>query len=74
VRPGNRYMRRTLGALVTDGAVLVVVCRVCNNRRMLYPIDLINDYGETCYVVDLRPRLRCSKCRRFAALIHEATR
>jgi hypothetical protein len=74
VRPGNRYIRRTLEAVAKDGAVLIVVCGNCKNRRILSPADLIKKYGEMRYVHDLRPRLRCSNCKRCRALIHEATR
>ena len=51
MRPGNRYAHeggigRTLGQLVAAKMALVAVCRRCKHRRVLYPANLIPEFGE----------------------------
>ena len=61
MRPGNRYAReggiaRTLGQLVAAKMALVAVCRRCKHRRLLYPANLIPQYGEDFPAVELTSR------------------
>jgi DNA-directed RNA polymerase subunit RPC12/RpoP len=77
LRPDNRYARergRTLGDLVKTKIAMVVVCRRCKHRRVLYPANLIPRFGEHCPAIDLRERLRCSNCRGRMANLHESSR
>jgi len=79
MRPGNRYAHetgsgRTLGQLVRAKMALVVVCRRCKHRRVLYPANLIARFGENCPGIELRTRLRCSSCRGRMANLHESSR
>jgi hypothetical protein len=78
MRPGNRYARetssRTLGDLMNAKMALVVVCRRCKHRRILYPANLVERYGQQFRAIDLQPRLRCSSCRGCVANIHESSR
>jgi hypothetical protein len=80
MRPGNRYAReaeerRTLGDLVRRKTALVVICRRCKPRRLLFPAALVHQLGETFKVIDLRKRLRCGGCRGYGtANLHESSR
>jgi len=79
MRPGNRYARetgsgRTLGQLVCAKMALVVVCRRCKHRRVIYPANLIARFAEDCPAIELRHRLRCSSCRGRMANLHESSR
>ena len=79
MRPGNRYAReagigRTLGELVRAKMALVAVCRRCKHRRLLYPANLIPQFGEGFPAIELRERLRCSGCRGRMANLHESSR
>jgi hypothetical protein len=79
MRPGNRYARergesRTLGDLVRAKKALVVICRRCKHRRLLYPANLIPQFGESCPAITLRERLRCTQCRYRSANLHESAR
>ena len=79
MRPGNRYARetgtgRTLGEMVSAKMALVVVCRRCKHRRVLYPANFIARYGEHFPVIELQPHLRCSGCRGRMANLHESSR
>jgi len=79
MRPGSRYAReegigRTLEQLVAAKMALVAVCRRCKHRRLLYPANLIPQYGEDFPAVELRDRLRCSGCRGRVANLHESSR
>jgi hypothetical protein len=75
MRPGNRYDRgKTLGDLVRAKLVLLAVCRRCKHERVLYPITLIERFGEHAPAIDIRPLLRCSACRYRSANLHETGR
>ena len=79
MRPGNRYAKergegRTLGELARAKMALVAVCPRCKHRRVLYPAVLIEQFGEACPAISLRPRLRCSGCRRRSPNLHESAR
>jgi hypothetical protein len=79
MRPGNRYARetgasRTLGELVRAKMALVAVCRRCKHRRLLYPANLIRQFGEDFSAIQLRERLRCSGCKGRVANLHESSR
>jgi DNA-directed RNA polymerase subunit RPC12/RpoP len=79
LRPGNRYARetgagRTLAQLVLAKMALVAICRRCKHRRVLYPANLIFEFGEDFPAIQLRDRLRCSKCRYRFANLHESAR
>jgi DNA-directed RNA polymerase subunit RPC12/RpoP len=53
---------------------LVAVCRRCKHRRLLYPANLIPQFGEDFPAIELRERLRCSGCRGRMANLHESSR
>ena len=79
MRPGNRYARetgvgRTLGEMVRAKMALVAVCRRCKHRRVLYPANLIQRYGEDFPAIELRQRMRCTSCRGRMANLHESSR
>ena len=79
MRPGNRYARetgasRTLGQMVRAKMALVAVCRRCKHRRVIYPANLIPQFGEGFPAIELRERLRCSGCRGRMANLHESSR
>ena len=79
MRPGNRYAKergegRTLGELVRLKMALVVVCPRCKHRRLLYPANLIEKFGEDYPAINLRPRLRCTGCRHRSPNLHGASR
>jgi hypothetical protein len=79
LRPGNPYAPetgagRTLGELVQAKMALVAVCRRCKHRRVLYPVNLIPRFGETCPAIELRQLLRCGACRGRMANLHESAR
>jgi hypothetical protein len=79
MRPGNRYARETgasptLGELVRAKMALVAVCRRCKHRRLLYPANLIPQFGEEFPAIELRQRMRCSSCRATVANLHESSR
>lgn len=73
-RPPPTRPRRSLKELMVQKAALLVVCRRCKHRRLLYPARLSEQLGPDFQVIDLRQRLRCSQCRALAANIHETTR
>ena len=54
-------------------AVLIIVRRRCKHENVLYPLDLIPQFGEDYLAINLRPRLRCS-APVMDANIHEAAR
>jgi len=78
-RQGNRHARdadarRTLGDLIKGKIALVAICRRCKHRRLLFPGQLASR-GESLTIVELRRRLRCSRCGGYGtANLHEATR
>jgi molybdenum cofactor biosynthesis enzyme MoaA len=79
MRPGNRYAReegigRTLGQLVAAKMAFVAVCRRCKRQRVLYPANLIPQFGEDFPAIELRQHLRCSGCRGRVANLHESSR
>ena len=79
MRPGSRYARetgvgRTLGQLVQSKIALVAVCRRCKHRRLLFPANLIDGFGENFPAIELRARLRCTQCRGRMANLHESAR
>jgi len=79
LRPGNRYARetgigRTLGQLVLAKMALVAVCRRCKHRRVLYPANFIDRFGEDLPAIEIRKHLRCSSCRGRMANLHESSR
>jgi hypothetical protein len=79
MRPGNRYARetgvgRTLGELVRAKMALVAVCRRCKHRRLLYPANLIPQFGDDFPAIELRQRMRCSGCRGRVVNLHESSR
>jgi hypothetical protein len=79
MRSGNRYAKergegRTLGDLARAKMALVAVCPRCKHRRVLYPVSLIEQFGEACPAISLRPRLRCTGCRRRSPNLHESAR
>jgi hypothetical protein len=79
MRPGNRYARETgasrmLGELVRAKMALVAVCRRCKHRRVIYPANLIPEFGEDFPAIELRERLRCSGCKGRVANLHESSR
>jgi hypothetical protein len=79
MRPGNRYareagVRRTLGELVRSKMALFAVCRRCKHRRLLYPANLIPQFGEGFPAIEFRERLRCSGCRGRMANLYESSR
>jgi hypothetical protein len=53
---------------------LVAVCPPCKHRRVLYPAALIEQFGKACPAISLRPRLRCTGCRRRSPNLHESAR
>ena len=65
---------RTLGQLAQEKMALVVVCRRCKHRRVLYPRNLIERFGEHCPAITLRRWLRCTTCRARSANLHESAR
>lgn len=79
MRPGSRYARetgssRTLGELVRAKMALVAICRQCKHRRVIYPANLIDRFGEDCPAIELGQRLRCTFCRYRCANLHESSR
>ncbi len=75
MRPGNRYDRgNPLGDLIRAKLVLMAVCRRCKHQRPIYPLSLIDRFGEHCPAIDIRPLLRCSACRYRSANLHETGR
>jgi DNA-directed RNA polymerase subunit RPC12/RpoP len=77
MRPDNRHVRerhRTLGQLVIEKMALVAICRRCGHRRVLYPANYIARFGEHCFAIELRERLRCTQCRGRMANLHESAR
>ena len=79
MRPGNRYAKersegKTLGELVRAKMALVDVCPRCKHRRLLHPARLIDELGENYPAINLRPRLRCTRCHHRSPNLHEASR
>ena len=79
MRPGNRYAREqgerhTLGELAAGKIELVVVCRRCKHRRVLFTANLVAQYGENFRAIEMRERLRCSSCGGRVANVHECSR
>jgi hypothetical protein len=79
-RPGSRYHqppegRRTLLDVARDHAALMVTCRRCKHRGVLYPHHLAVDLGRDFPVDQIARRLRCTECRaKGAATVYEGTR
>jgi hypothetical protein len=75
MRPGNRYDRgNTLGEIIRAKLVLLAVCRRCQHQRLIYPLSLIERFGENTPAIDIRPHLRCTACRYRSANLHETGR
>ena len=53
---------------------LVAICRKCKHQRVLYPANYIPRFGEDCFAIELRERLRCTNCRGRVANLHESAR
>ena len=67
-------MGRTLGQLIHAKMALVVICRRCKHRRVLYPANYIPRFGVTCPAIELRKHLQCSRCHGRMANLHESAR
>lgn len=52
----------------------MAVCRRCKHQSLLYPLSLIERFGENCPAIDIRPLLRCRACRYRSANLHETGR
>ena len=75
MRPGNRHDRgNTLGDLIRAKLVLHAVCRRCKHQSLIYPLSLIERFGENTPAIDIRPLLRCRACRYRSANLHEVGR
>ena len=74
--PIQSFLKSEAGVRLLGGKpfAVLVICRRCKHRRVLYPARLSEDLGPDFQVIDLRQRLRCSQCRALAANIHETTR
>jgi len=70
----DRNLGRTLGQLIDTKMALVAICRRCKHRRVIYPANLIPQFGEGFPAIELRERLRCSGCRGRMANLHESSR
>jgi hypothetical protein len=70
----RRPAARTLGELIRAKLVLLSVCRRCKHQSLLYPLSLIERFGDNTPVIDIRARLRCTACRYRSANLHEASR
>ena len=73
-RPPVRNKGKTLGQLMDEKAALVAVCKQCKHRKLLYPAQFAAMLGRHYQAIDLRTRLRCSRCHCRAPLLHEMTR
>jgi hypothetical protein len=77
VRAGSWKAHRdakSLGYLLQNKMCLVVVCKRCQHRNILYPANLIPRFGADFAAVGVRRHLRCSICRYTSANVHEAAR
>jgi hypothetical protein len=78
MRPGNRYARetggRTLGQLIHSKMALVAICRRCKHRRVLFPANYIERFGEDYPAIELPKHLRCSSCHARVPNLHESSR
>jgi hypothetical protein len=77
IRPPGRHDRnlgRTLGQLIDCKMALVAICRRCKHRRVLYPANYVERFGEDCPAITLREHLCCSSCRGRMANLHESAR
>jgi|RhiMethySRZTD1v2_1073278.scaffolds.fasta_scaffold1043624_1 hypothetical protein len=70
----DRNLGRTLRQLIAAKMALVAICRRCKHRRVLYPANFIDRFGEDCPAILLREHLRCSECRGKMANLHESAR
>ena len=73
-RPPIRNKGKTLGQLMDDKAALVAICKQCKHRKLLHPAQFAAQFGRHYQAIDLRTRLRCSRCHCRAPLLHEMTR
>jgi hypothetical protein len=65
---------KTLGQLMDEKVALVAICKQCKHRKLLYPAPFAAALGRQFQAIDLRARLRCSRCRCRAPNLHEMTR
>jgi hypothetical protein len=51
---------------------LVAIYPRCKHQRVLYPAKYIPRFGQNCFAIELRERLRCTNCHGRMANLHEA--